>query len=169
MNYVKKIFFPVLFLVLIASLGFKMVPETSNKEAIQTLPAFSYKTIDGITFSNRDLLENKPIIFIYFNSECHYCQNEARTIRNDQKNLKDIQLIFISQENQATVKEFAENYKLTGYDNIHLLFDERGDFNKTFAPTMTPFLVIYNKDRELVQKVEGAMPVAKILKTLQKG
>lgn len=124
--------------------------------------------MDGKKFSEKHLAENKAVIFIYFNSTCHYCQNEAEEIKKHQQALKNVQLVFVSEESPDAIRKFAEQYKLTGYDNIHFLVDEHGDFAKTFDASSIPYLLIYNKKQELVKKIKGQTKVAVLLKVLQK-
>lgn len=167
-----KITVPLLGMALLAFLGFKVVSEIQYKKqvakTIQTLPSFSYKTMNDEEFSEKNLAENKAVIFIYFNSTCHYCQNEAEEIKRHQQAFKNVQLIFVSKETPDAIKKFAEQYKLTGYDNIHFLVDEHSNFAKTFDASSIPYLLIYNKQQELVKKIKGQTKVAVLLEALQK-
>lgn len=166
-----KITVPILGIALLAFLGFKVVSEIQYKKqvakTIQTVPSFSYKTMNGKKFSENNLAENQAVIFIYFNSTCHYCQNEAEEIKKHQQAFKNVQLVFVSEETPDTIKKFAEQYKLKGYDNIHFLVDEHGDFAKTFDASSIPYLLIYNKQQELVKKIKGQTKIALLLEALQ--
>lgn len=169
MNIPNIKIFPILLLALVAVFGCKKSSETLSEKTSSKLPLFSFKTVDGKVFSEDDLSKNTAIIFVYFSSDCHYCQEEASSFVENRASLKDVEVIFVSEESQSVVKEFAEKYKLSKIHNFHVVIDEAGDFFKKFQPPLTPFVLIYNQDWELLQKAEGAMPVSEIIKVVETG
>ena len=89
-----KIIIPTLVLCVLGFLVYNVFTKMKYKEDVekhlQTIPKFSFKTlevnhIDGNKlnnhFTNLDLDSHRATAFIYFNTECDYCQHEAQSIR----------------------------------------------------------------------------------------
>jgi peroxiredoxin len=165
-----KIILPVLALALLAFLGYKVWAKIQYKNQVventESIPDFAYQNIQGSDFKKDDLDKNLPVVFIYFNSECEYCQHEAREIQENIAAFKNTQLLFVSTEQPAKIKEFAQTYKLKTYDNIYFLYDERNHFARTFDATTIPFIAVYNKEHKLIEKFKGQVKVANILAAL---
>lgn len=165
-----KIIIPILILGAIAFMGYKVISKINHKAAvaehIKTIPAFSYKSINGKVFSNTNLVENTPTIFLYFNSECEHCQSEAEQIRDNVEKFANAQLVFISFEEPKKITAFATKYKLIGYDKITFLCDSKVSFSTTFDVNSLPTVVIYDKNKKLIVKIKGEVKVEAILKKL---
>lgn len=167
-----KIILPILILGSLAFMGYKVISKIKHKnevaEHIKTIPAFSYPTIKGKLFSNKNLKENIPTVFLYFNSECEHCQSEAEQIRDNIRKFTNVQLVFISFEEQKKIMAFATKYKLLGYDNITFLCDKQVSFASTFDVNSLPTIVIYDKNKQLVAKIKGEVKIENILKKINK-
>ena len=166
-----KIILPILVLVLLAFLGYKVWTKIQYKNEVventESIPDFAYKNIENSESLNREDLKNKlPVVFIYFNSECEYCQHEAQEIQQNIAAFKNTQLLFVSTEKPNNIKEFAQTHKLKDYDNIYFLYDERNHFARTFDANTIPFLAVYNKDQKLIKKFKGQTKVGNILAAL---
>lgn len=169
-----KIIIPLLVLSLIAFMGYKVVSKINHKKAvaenIKTIPAFSYVSIiDDTVFTNGSLVANKSTLFIYFNSECEFCNHEAEMVEENIAKLKDIQIIFVSFEEKEKIKLFAKQYKLLNHANIHFVCDTKASFATTFDVKSLPTVVIYNRDKELVEKIKGQVKIETILGKLEEG
>lgn len=167
-----KIILPIFVLAILVFLSYRVWDKIQYKNEVEEnteiLPDFSYQNIQGSSFKKQDLNKNLPVVFIYFNSECEYCQHEARDIKENIPAFKNAQLLFVSTEKPERIEEFAQTYKLNRYDNIYFLYDERGHFARTFDANSIPFLAIYNKDDQLVKKIKGQTTVSTILAALEK-
>lgn len=165
-----KIVIPILLLGAIFFMGYKVITKINHKAAvaehIKTIPAFSYKTIEGKSFSNHDLKDDKPTVFLYFNSECEHCQSEAEQIRDNVEKFSKAQLVFISFEEPKKMTAFATKYKLIGYDNISFLSDSKASFATTFDVNSLPTVVIYDKNKKLVAKIKGEVKIEKVISLL---
>tara|TARA_R110001606_G_scaffold365277_2_gene520054 strand:+ start:80 stop:355 length:276 start_codon:yes stop_codon:yes gene_type:complete len=80
-----KIIIPTLVLCVLGFLVYNVFTKMKYKEDVekhlQTIPKFSFKTLDNNHFTNLDLDSHRATAFIYFNTECDYCQHEAQSIR----------------------------------------------------------------------------------------
>ena len=170
MKSILKIIIPFLFTGLVAFMGYKVIAKINHKrevaEHIKTIPPFSYSTIKGKIFTDKDLREDTPTLFLYYNSQCEHCQNEAEQIRDNIKKFTTAQLVFISFEEPKKITAFAKKYKLIGYDNVTFLFDKQSSFATTFDVKALPTVVIYDKKKKLVEKTKGQIKVEKILAKL---
>ncbi len=160
-----------LFVLLLCFMTYKIFNKIQYKtevaQALSNIPEFSFETIDGDLLTNESLAKNKSTVFIYFNSECDYCKHEALSIQNNIEKFNNSQLIFISSETRKTIKDFALQYKLDTYDNVYFLFDLQDDFSNRFDATAIPYVLIYNKNQQLIKRHKGQLKVETILQLLE--
>ena len=166
---IKK-YIPLLAIVLFFFMGFTIATKIYDKKqkeaSIQVMPAFDYKTLNGLAFTNKNLKENTTTLFIYFNSDCDFCNHEAEEIQTNIEKLKKFQLVFISFEKPIKIKAFAQTHKLNNYDNISFIHDSRASFATTFDIKSLPAIVIYDNQNKLVTKMKGQTKVAVIIKKI---
>ncbi|MNE87226.1 AhpC/TSA family protein [compost metagenome] len=105
-------------------------------------------------------------MFVYFNSECEFCNHEAEMIKENIVAFKDIQIVFISFEKPDGIKSFAQKHKLLNYDDIHFIHDIKADFAATFDVKSLPSIVLYDKNQKLIERFKGQVKAETILKKL---
>ncbi len=135
-------------------------------QKIKTIPKFEYQNINGGIFSNTNLKKDTPTIFVYFNSECEFCNEEAQMIQANITQFASFQLVFVSFEKPALIKAFAAKHQLTTYDNVTFLSDSKVSFATTFDVKSLPCLVLYDKNQKLIEKIKGQTKVETIVKKL---
>jgi len=171
MNKLLKIILLVLFICVAFFLGYQITTKISHKKEvaknIKIIPRFIYQNINGKVFTNDDLKKDIPVLFIYFNTECEYCNEEAQILTNNITKFKDIQIIFISSENINQIKKFAQQYKVNHYDNVHFLYDCKVSFASTFDVNSLPCLVLYDKDKKFIVKIKGQTKPEILIKKLK--
>ena len=167
MKKTLKIVIPLLIISLLAFMGYKVVNKNNHKkqvaENIKQMPSFSYVTLENKIFTQENLVQNKPTLFIYFNSECDFCNHEAEMVQQNIEQLKDIQVVFISYEPVEKIKQFATKFKLLNHDNISFLSDSKISFATTFDVTSMPCLVLYDKENNLIEKIKGQVKIETVL------
>lgn len=165
-----KLIIKLLLIISMGFLGFKIATKLNHKKEVaqrtKTIPDFSFKTLSGATFTKQDLSQ-KPTIFIYFNSECEYCQSEATKIHERLADFKQAQLVFVSFEPREGIHKFAQEYQLDQQENILFLEDVKGEFSKIFDVNSIPYIVVYNKNQELLKKFKGATKIDTLLEVLK--
>jgi peroxiredoxin len=171
MKKILKIVIPLLVLSLLAFMGYKVVSKINYKKQvaknIKKMPAFSYLTLDNKIFRNENLEKGKPTLFIYFNSECDFCNHEAEMVQQNIEQLKDIQVVFISYEPVEKIKQFATKFNLLHHANISFLSDSKITFATTFDVKSMPCLVLYNKENNLIEKIKGQVKIETVLEKFQ--
>lgn len=152
-------------MILISQITLKIKHKKEVAENIKTIPSFNFQNVNGGRFTNKNILKNTPTLFIYFNSECEFCDEEAEMIKQNIDKFSTFQLIFVSIENPNKIKEFAINHKLINYDKINFLSDTQVSFAPTFDVKSLPCLVLYDKNQHLIEKIKGQIrPEILILK-----
>lgn len=154
-----KITLVLLLLCLLGYLGYSIMTKINEKHRIeeqtQHIPSFSFTDLAGKKFSNKNLLPGTDTVFVYFNSECVFCQNEARQIQEHLSEFNRVQWVFVSEEDTKTIKKFAESYNLSDYDHVDFVHDPTSSFVTAFGVSNFPFLAVYNSKGELLQKFKG--------------
>lgn len=172
MKKILKIVIPIFFITALCFLGYQIVNKINHKKEIaaniKTIPAFQYQNLKGESFSNKNLETDAPTLFIYFNSECEYCNEEAQMIQESVNKFRPYQLVFISFEKPELIKTFAQKHNLLNYDNIHFVCDTKVSFATTFDVQSLPCLVLYDKNQQLIEKKKGQTKVETLVKKLQK-
>jgi thiol-disulfide isomerase/thioredoxin len=150
-------------------LGFKIANKLSHKKEVtartKTIPNFSFSDTKGNVYTKKNL-PNKPIVFVYFNSDCDYCQSEATKIEERLGHFKEVQLVFVSFEEQKNIIDFAKEYKLYKKENVVFLEDKEMVFSQIFDVNSIPYIVVYDKDKNFQQKFKGATKIDNILAVL---
>lgn len=167
-----KIILPILFIGVIGFLIFQIASKINHKkevaEKIKTIPNFNFQNINGRRFTNESLIKNTSTLFVYFNSECEFCNEEAEMIKENVEKFKNFQLIFISIEKPELIKSFATKHKLNECDKINFLSDTQVSFAPTFDVKSLPCLVLYDKDQQLIEKIKGQIKPEVLIKKLEK-
>ena len=169
----KKHIKTILILTFVAALSFfayQIVTKINHKKEvaknIKTIPIFSYENTDSGSFTNKNLKYATPTLFVYFNSECEYCNEEAEMVKENIEKFQNIQVIFISFEQPELIKTFSAKHKLNTHNNIHFLHDSKVTFATTFDVKSLPCLVLYDKNKKLIEKIKGQTKTEILLKKL---
>lgn len=162
-----KIILPIAIISLLTIMAYKVIDKINYKkqvaENIKQMPIFSYFDLEGNLFTKDNLPKNTPVLFVYYNSECDFCNHEAEMIQQNLEKLKDIQIVFISFEKTDKIKEFAQKYSLLQHDNINFISDSKATFATTFDVKSLPCLVLYDKERNLIEKIKGQVKIETVL------
>ncbi len=158
----------VISLLAFFSIGFiiKTKEKSEIAEQLRSIPSFSFTTLNGNAFTKADLKGNLNTVFIFFNSECDFCQHEAQSISDNLLEFKDMQILFVSFESREIINDFSETYKLNKNPHITFLNDSTRSFNNEFGVTSFPYILIYGKDQKLIKKHKGQLNAQAIINTL---
>ncbi len=168
MKKLLKILIISIFVTLVGFMGYKVITKIRKKnqvaQNIKNIPKFVYQNTKGGVYSNQNLKENTATLFIYFNTECEFCNEETQMIQDNIAKFKDIQIVFISFEKVEKIVDFAQKYKLDKYDKVTFLCDNKLSFSTTFDVQSLPCLVLYDKNNNLIEKIKGQTKTETILK-----
>jgi len=166
-----RIFLPIIILIVFSYMGYHIVQASQNKkireERIAHIPIFELKTLQEGIFTNKNLKQNVSVVFLYFNSECDFCQAETEEIISNIKKLEDIQVFFVSNEPIKQIIEFQQKYKLDDYNNVMFLCDYENKFSELFGVKTIPTSFIYSKEGVLLYKNDGPVKIEYLLKSIK--
>lgn len=158
-------------LSLLSYLGYNVIYKVKEKNQVakqlEIIPDFEFLTLEQQPFTKANLKPNLNTIFIYFSSECDFCQHEAQIISDNLDSFKNVQFIFVSTEPIATIKQFLEQYNLDAKTKITFLYDNNNTFSSQFDANSIPYLLIYNQNQKLIKKHKGQLNAKGILRVLQ--
>ncbi len=172
MRKYKKILISVIIISVIGYLGFSISKKIKYKnevaQRIKAIPNFTFFTLDNVPFSEKELSKNTNKLFVYFNTECDFCQHEVQQISEYLPKIKNTQIVFVSFEEIEIIEAFANKYNLSNKENVLFLQDKKLEFSEIFDAKSIPFILLYDAENNLIQKFKGATKIDKITKLLPK-
>ncbi len=145
----------------------KTYQEKNNvAQQLERLPEFTMQSTNGVGVTNKSLSNKNTTVFIFFNSECHYCQEEAQQLVEINTEIKGINFLWVSSEPMETIKIFQDQYRLSDYPNCDFLQDPKGILAASLDISTTPQFLIYDAENKLVKNHKGAWRIDKLLEFL---
>lgn len=134
-----------------------------------SIPEFTFYKLDGSPFTRDDLTRTNNIIFVFFSTTCHHCQDETRAMGENFADFSQATLYFISKEKKSDILAFMDEYGkvLKDKPNVQVLQDPRSEFVLKFNPTQYPSVYIYSPTRQLVKHFSGETPIEEITAILK--
>jgi peroxiredoxin len=129
---------------------------------IEKLPTFTYQTLNGNKFSEKDLKTNQKLMIVYFNPLCEVCQKEVKEIVTNIEYFKDIQIVMVSPNKKEEIDEFANGFKLSNYPQITILHDIDDQFYKQFHAIGYPALYMYDENKVLLDHFDSHANIREI-------
>lgn len=164
----KKYFIFVFSIIVVGSclLLLKNILELDKQnEQKKHVESFEYFTLENkkLTFN---LNNTQNTLFIYFNSECEFCQMKAKDIFENKEIITNYELFFISEEDIHDITKFSMKWKLNNIENIHFLKDSNSSFKKKFNIKTIPSVIFYSKNS--VDFYKGSYSIKYILNEANK-
>lgn len=130
-----------------------------------TVPPLQLLLGDSATkYTKENLPKKKPVLIMLFSPDCDHCQREAEELVKHKDEIKDIQLIMVTTSPIWKMNEFVTKYRLNEIKNIVVGRDFYYLLPSFFDIHNFPFLALYNKKGNLIEGLEGAYPVEKLMK-----
>lgn len=160
-----------LFLLVVGALSYQFYRTLQEKEIqsekIVNLPEFSLFDAKGNLITEKDIDNGKWTVFVFFNSKCHYCQEEAKQLSNLKDILNGTRFLWISSEPMESIIDFQKRYELYHYQNITFLHDENAHFATNCHISSTPQFLVYNPKGKLIKNHKGAWRIDKLLDNIK--
>src|SRR5690606_40099222 len=108
-----------------------------------------------------DLSRTTHIVFVFFSTTCHHCQDETQAMGKNFSDFSQSTLYFISREEKGEIEKFMNVYgkDLKDKANVHVLRDPRSEFIVKFSPSQYPSVYVYTPTRRLVKHFSGETPI----------
>lgn len=138
-------------------------PEPPYKR-FPTHPPLKLLLIDSSTvFTEKQLQKNTPLFFILFSPDCEHCKKETEELIDKIDSFKNIQIVMATFMPVDKMRDFYNNYKLDRFPNITVGYDMQHVLATYYRISYTPFLAFYDKKGNLIEGVQGALPLTKVL------
>lgn len=159
-----------LFSFLMVYMVYQITTKINHKKVIEnnikTIPKFAFQNVNGGSFTQQNIKRDIATIFMYYNSDCGFCNEEAQMIHDNISQFATTQIVFVSFETPDKIKKFAQQYKLNQYDNVTFVCDSKLTFAPTFDVTSLPCIVLYDKNQKLIEKLKGQTKATTLLQKL---
>jgi peroxiredoxin len=171
MKTILKIIFGVCLLSIITYLITNIRSSLQKKASIEArrsqLPDFQFANLNGENITKADLNLAQPTVIISFMPTCHFCQYEAKAIKEQSTTFEEVNLLMVTSAPKKEALQFAEDYNLKEDPNILVLTDEFHQFQAIFGTVVVPAVFIYDKKQNLTKHFSGETKIEAILKYLE--
>jgi hypothetical protein len=167
----RKAIIITLFCIISGSVSFliyRIIQNVSQKnvveKAIASLPNFIFSTLNNNTdFTKADVKDlNGTIILNYFDPTCEHCQLMAEQYLEHRSELNNITILMVTKADSLETMRFYHKYHIDSLDNITVLLDKRGMFEKFFGSTVVPSFYIY-KSQKIIEKISGVTRIENLI------
>jgi len=137
-------------------------------DSLAKFPNFSFRLSDSTTIINTKAIPtDKPIILISFESDCRDCQQTTDSLLQQISALKDVRFYFLSMESMDKVRQFRDYYQLNKFPNIIIGQDDQRIAAKYYKVRGTPFIALYNSDKQLAGIYQGKPQVQELIASIK--
>lgn len=146
-------------LFMVYSIIEKQASKKTITAKIQSAPVnVTLFTLDSTRFS---FPVAKPVVLILFNSTCEHCQYELSQIKARIEDFKELELVFLSSEPIAAIKQAAAPFESVG--NATFVKINPKDVYENFGTVRFPTILIYSTQGKLVKEFKGETKIEAIL------
>ncbi|WP_114939426.1 peroxiredoxin family protein [Mucilaginibacter endophyticus] len=165
----KKILAFSLVLILGGGLGYmiyhivrvKKQTDIANQNK-QHLPDFSFFDLNDVKKGSEVVKPGAPVVIIYFNNDCEYCQREAKQLNANMHMLNGTQILMVSFNTVNDIKQYAKANQLDQYKQVTFLRDKELKFTHWFGNCSIPSVFVYNAQHQLVKEFYGEVKIEAI-------
>lgn len=168
-----RIYLVLFVLAMITACGGKESSQPSEEPALKSeskpaqtitndLPNLPLMMRDGTQKSASEL--SGHVALILFQPDCDHCQREAEDIRRNIDGFKEFELYFISSAPIEEVIQFARQYDLEKWEQVHLATTTVPEILRSFGPIDAPSIYLYGEDGKLIQSFNGEVAIEVVLK-----
>lgn len=118
----------------------------------QTVPDFTFYTLNKTVFTSKNLEQGKFLFFIFFDPGCEHCQRAVISLNDHYKQFKNTAIYLVSTSNAETINQFINSFGKGLYNkkNVVLLQDRHNVFVDKFQPRRYPGMFLYSAERKLI-------------------
>lgn len=134
-----------------------------------TLPAFEILLHDSSSvFNTYDIPKGKPTILMYFSPDCDHCEQMAADILKNMDELGKVQIYMITPMSLSVLQKFYQKLELSKYKNIVAGKDHQFFFTDFYQAKYVPYIVIYDKHKQVLATWDGDAKIKDIKAVLSK-
>lgn len=141
----KQLF--IAFIISLSSLSLSAQTPTPGA----AMPKAVFYKADGKTFTTDQIPKGTKSLIILFDATCEHCQRVASNLSKRSKELTEVNLYLVSQDEFRSINYFMDNFgkPLKAMKNVTVLQDRDYIFIPLFHPKQYPSLYLYGKDKNL--------------------
>ena len=128
------------------------------------LPSIKLTAPDGSQF---ELETGKPLILIYFNSECDHCQRELEEVGNNMSLFSSTTLVLMSSQSQEEITQFVDKAGFKEYPNVRFGRIRPEELSERFGTLALPQIFIYSSEGNLITLFSGETKPSEIAASLR--
>lgn len=160
-----------LFCMVFLSYRFLIVLQTKNKteQLLQALPDFSLRSVDSLDFSEQKIISGRWSVFVFFDPDCHYCEEEAKQLKENIQSVKNTQFLWVSNEPLDSIVKFQQHFGLEKHQEIIFLKDEKAQLMDQWGISVIPSFLVYDPEKELKLIHKGAYRIDRLITQINHG
>lgn len=144
---------------------------SASTPANSEIPSIEILLTDSSTiFQTNTLSASKPVVLLFFSSNCDHCQKEATDMVQKKEILSKIQLVMISTEELYAIRNFYNQFGLSVINKLIIGKDIRYAGIKHFQFESIPYCALYSRGHKYLGSLERNFNTDSIiLKLKEKG
>ncbi|SIQ76865.1 peroxiredoxin family protein [Chryseobacterium sp. RU33C] len=160
---ISAVVIPMVLVGIMVYLFLSFQKRKEKTEALKNVPVFSLTTINGSSFTQHNLANDKIKVIVYFSPGCHFCQAEAEELSKNYQDYQNIQWIWVASEPLNEIKGFAQQHNLSNQNNIIWCHDKMAALYRKLAMNSIPYFLVYNKNNHLIKRNSGVIKLEKLI------
>jgi cytochrome oxidase Cu insertion factor (SCO1/SenC/PrrC family) len=155
---------PIRLVLLVAFSSLFLCSNLSAQDTPPILRPFKFYDLTGKPFTNANLKPNTALIAVYFSPDCDHCQQQAKWIQEKSTDLKNCQLLWITDYDEpAGIKEFQAKYLPKVAVPMYFVQDKDYKIDSYFGYSEVPSIYIYTSKGQLATKLRKETPVSGLI------
>lgn len=146
----------------------KLYSNSTKYDHVKVMPSIELTKQDGTLSNLLTVDSSKATAIIFFNPQCDICVDEIDDFIEHKEQLRDINMVFITNADSTSLANFMDNYPILDISSATVLRDTKYKFVVSFSPEATPMCYMYDKNRQLLKVRPSGIKVETILKTVLK-
>ncbi|MCX8470503.1 MAG: hypothetical protein ORN55_01870 [Chitinophagaceae bacterium] len=133
------------------------------------MPIFTILKVDSTKYNTKDIPENKSAIVVLFNPNCEHCMEETKLILKNLDQFPNTQFVFVTGDNMMPyLPGFIKNTKYEYTPQLQIGLDIDYITPTIFAMEGIPQIMIYGRDKKLIDILYKDVPMSKIQSALNR-
>jgi peroxiredoxin len=157
------------YIILIGSILFSAFMTAQDYPKV--IPDFEIFTIEGQSFTSKDVQNENYSFFIYFNPECGHCKTafEALNLKVEDLKKANVTLYPVSANTKEKTTTFFEELAPEIYDlrQTNVLIDDNFKFADKFFVGGYPTSYLYDKNKKLIKVYNGTTETVSFMEDLE--
>jgi len=151
----KKFYlFCAILICLLAILLYFIAVKIKAQPNASQLPDFTFQTLLGQPYTQKQLPQKKHYLILYFSPDCHNCTDEMEDIIKHKEWFSNCFILLISPSSIQQLKAY-DQYLLNKGLSYQILSDGNYQFSNYFGPANIPNGYLYAYNKQLIKKFNG--------------